>query len=239
VEYVVEVLELTPESYNQVLQANQLSSQNQIIIKSQSFSYGSAGIAPSTGAGTLDINFTTRASSLKGIIWSVSPSDAQDKNYAGVNPNLDNWSFICNGQAYPQRPIQCKYPAEAFLQNIKTWGSSYGHRSGSSRNTEFAVASTAYGTPNFYKAYAANAAGGFSANLATKANKFYQAIDLEKINGDDSSYTGISTAGSSSYIRLNIASALPAVVHTLQYFAYFDVLVIFDLATGQVMVSSA
>jgi hypothetical protein len=63
--------------------------------------------------------------------------------FAGVNPNLENWQFICNGVSYPQRPIQCKYPAEAFMQNQKTWGAVYtpGH-SGSARNTEFAVAST-------------------------------------------------------------------------------------------------
>ncbi len=35
IEYVTEVLELPPQSYSQLLAANQLSSQNQIIIKSQ------------------------------------------------------------------------------------------------------------------------------------------------------------------------------------------------------------
>ncbi len=53
--------------------------------------------------------------------------------------------------------------------------------------------------------------------LATRANKFYQAIDLEKVNSSDSSYTGISINGSSSFIRLNIGTALPAVVHNSQY----------------------
>jgi hypothetical protein len=70
IEYVTKVLELPPQSYSQLLAANQLSSQNQIIIKSQSFTYGSSSLAASQGAGILDIPFTTRVGSLKGILWS-------------------------------------------------------------------------------------------------------------------------------------------------------------------------
>jgi hypothetical protein len=62
-------------------------------------------------------------------------------------------------------------------------------------------------------------------------------IDLEKVNGSDASYTGISTNGTSSFIRLNIGSALNTVSHNFQYYAYYDLLAVFDLASGQVMVS--
>ncbi len=58
-EFVTEVLELTPQSLSQVLEANQMASQNKIVIKSQSFTYGSTTLAASS-SGVNDINFSTR-----------------------------------------------------------------------------------------------------------------------------------------------------------------------------------
>jgi hypothetical protein len=244
VEFVTECLEFSPESFQQVMRANELASMNQIVIKSQSFTYGSASLTPAQTAGIIDIPFTVRVGSLKGIVWSCSPADAQDGNYGGVNPNLESWQFICNGVTYPQRPVQVKYPAEAFMQNQKSWGAVYSSsHSGSARNTEFAVSSTADPTnastlySPYYRPYLAKVANYATVDLDARANKFYQMIDLEKVNGSDASYTGITTNGTSSFIRLNISKTLANVSHAFQYYAYYDLLTIFDLASGQVMVS--
>jgi hypothetical protein len=123
------------------------------------------------------------------------------------------------------------------MQNKKSWNSVYSaEHSGNAARDEFAVASTAYNA--YYKPYQPYVAALDPTTVMVKSNKYFQMVDLERINGSDSSYTGISTNGSASFIRLNINAALANVVHNFQYYSYFDVLLIFDLASGQVIVSS-
>ncbi len=199
----------------------------QVVLKSQSYTYGSSSIPAQQNSGTLDIPFQIKVNSLKQLFWYSQPSDAAEKTLAGVNPNLENWNFVVNGISYPQRPVQAKYPAEAFLQNQKSFGSVYStsHSGGASR-TEFNTASTAYN--NYYRPY-----NNLPANLESRANKWYQCLDLETMNSNkESLYSGISTNGTTSTLRLNIASQIANVVHNVHYWSCQDVMIVMDMNAG-------
>ena len=225
VEFVCECLELAPEAYNMIMTQNP----SQVVLKTQTYTYGSSSLPAQQGVGSIDIPFQIKVNSLKQLIWYSQPSNAADESFGGVNPNLDNWNFIVNGISYPQRPVQAKYPAEAFMQNQKSFGSIYStSHSGSSTRTEFNTASTAYNA--FYRPYLTNAA---VADLETRANKWYQCLDLETINSNkESLYSGISTNGTTSTIRLNIAAQLANFVHNIHYWSCQDVMVVMDIASG-------
>lgn len=223
VEFVVECLELAPEAYNMIMAQNP----TQVVLKTQTYTYGSSSLPAQQGAGSIDIPFQIKVNSLKQLVWYSQPSTAAEKTFAGVNPNLDNWNFIVNGISYPQRPVQAKYPAEAFLQNQKSFGSVYSNtHSGGATRQEFNTASTAYN--NFHRPF--NTAVN---QLEQRANKWYQCLDLETINTNkESLYSGISTNGTTSTIRLNIASQLADAVHNIHYWSCQDVMVVMDMASG-------
>jgi hypothetical protein len=77
----------------------------EIKIKTESYLYGSSSLAPLGAPGNYDIPFQAKLNSLKRIIMYVSAGGI-DKNFGGINPNLDSWQFISNGTSYPQRPIK-------------------------------------------------------------------------------------------------------------------------------------
>ncbi len=223
VEFVCECLELAPEAYNMVMSQNA----GQVVLKSQSYTYGSSSIPAQQNSGTLDIPFQIKVNSLKQLIWYSQPSDAAEKTIAGVNPNLENWNFVVNGISYPQRPVQAKYPAEAFLQNQKSFGSVYSpSHSGGATRTEFNTASTAYNL--YYRPY-----NNLVSNLESRANKWYQCLDLETMNSNkESLYSGISTNGTTSTLRLNISSQITNVVHNVHYWSCQDVMIVMDMNAG-------
>ncbi len=198
-----------------------------VVLKTQTYSYGSSSLPASQGAGTIDIPFQVKVNSMKQLVWYAQPSDAAEKTFSGVNPNLENWQFVVNGISYPQRPVQAKFPAEAFMQNQKSFGSVYStsHPGGATR-TEFNTASTAYNL--YHRPY--NTA---VANIESRSNKWYQTLDLETINSNkESLYSGISTNGTTSTLRLNISNALANSVHNIHYWSCQDVMIVMDLIAG-------
>lgn len=231
-EFVTECLELAPEAYNMIMAQNP----EKVVIKSQSYTFGSSQLSASTGPGAVDIPFQIKVNSLKHLIWYASPSDVIDGTYGGVNPNLDNWNFVVNGISYPQQPVKAKFPAEAFMQNQKSFGSVYSNsHSGMANRLAFCVCSPA--TPgttapynNFYTTYD-NLLG--ATDLETKSHKFYQALDLETINSNkESLYSGISTNGTTSTIRLNISAQIANTAHRIYYWSSQDVMVVMDMVNG-------
>lgn len=228
VEYVVECLELSPESYNMVMAQ---SPDNKIVLKSQTYSYGSSTLAAQTGAGTIDIPWQIKVNSLKQIIWYSQPVGAAERSFAGVNPNLDNYSFICNGQAYPVQPVKARFPSEAFMQNQKAFGSTYSSsHSGSCSRFQFNTASTAYNL--YHRPYNATVDVA-TLETAQRANKWFQCLDLETINSNkESLYNGISTSGTSSQLRLNIAVPLANAVHNVHMWSCHDAMIVLDGNSG-------
>lgn len=226
VEYVVECLELSPESYNMIMAQNP----ERVVIKSQTYSYGASAL-PGGTVGTVDIPFQIKLNSLKQLIWYSQPTDAAEKQFAGVNPNLENYAMIINGISWPQRPVQAKYPSEAFMQNQKAFGSVYSSsHSGCGTRTEFNTASTVTYSP-YHRPYNTSTISGVLEG--GRANKWYQCIDFETINSNkESLYNGVSTNGTTCTLRLNVGSPLANVTHNIHYFSCQDAMITIDLATN-------
>jgi hypothetical protein len=209
---------------------------DKVVLKSETYSYGSSTIAGST-VGTVDVPFNIRVNSLKRLLMAVSPSNVlEGVGYGSVCPNANGIQFVSNGIQYPQRAVQCARPAEVYAQFQKAFGGLYSaDKSGSIPIRGFRRASTAYVT-DVYAAYtpltAATVDKGAVANSAP--NSWYFMLDLEALsNHKDSMYNGVNTTGSSSnYIRVDIQTGLAAVAHTVSYFSAHDVLLNIDLAAG-------
>lgn len=222
IEFVTECLELSPESYNMVMSQNP----DKVVLKTQTYSYGSSSL-PGQFKGTQDIPFQIKCNSMKQLIWYTSPSNAIEKNYGGVNPNLDSWNFIVNGISYPTQNIKAKYPSEGFMQNQKAFGSVYSSQhSGNQQRLQFNVGSSAYN--DYHRAY-----NNDYTFIEEKASKWFQCLDLETINSNkESLYSGISTNGTTSTIRLNITENLANTAHNVHYWSCQDVMVVMDLVAG-------
>jgi hypothetical protein len=230
-EICAQVFELSPPTYNQLMSMYPQG----ITLKSQSYMYGSASLPASSGQGNYDLNFSHRLQSVKQFIMAVSPTNAMEGQYAGVNPNLNTLSLIVGGKTYPERPIRCINPSEVYAQNSKAWGALMSdQKCGSIIPEHFAIGSTATGQYSAYLTYGASENDRQLDDLAIRSNRFYTLIDLESINGGkDELFNGVSTAGgSSSIIRLEIGSTLANVVHNVHYFSVYDALLKFDPVLG-------
>lgn len=233
IEIVCEALTLEASSMAELLAAYP----GLLSLKSESFLYTSSQL--NTGdQGVKDITYAHSLNSLTEFIWWASPTNAGDKSFGGVNPNLGNngWQIIVNSTPYPSQPVKCASPAECFYQIQKAWGSLYSSsHSGSLTQNNFSVADTAGGEYSIYMKTAdipvkANASG------ALNANKFYNVIDLEIINNfKDSLYSGINTKDGTHTFRLNIDTAL-ANNATIHIYSKFDVILNFDYVNGEVSV---
>jgi hypothetical protein len=231
-EMVSQVLEFSPSAFAMV----QAQYPEKIVLKSETYSFGSSTIAGAT-VGTVDIPFNIRVNSLKRLFAIFSPSDGvEGVGYSGVCPNAQGIQFISNGVQYPQRAVQCSRPAESYAQWLKAFGGLYSaDKSGQFTLTSFRRASTAY-VAGVYGAYTPSQLNTVvdKISLATPGNTWYFALDLEALsNHKDSMYNGINTTGSSAnYVRVDIATALANVPHTVSYFSCHDILLNIDLMTG-------
>lgn len=225
VELVTQVLEFSPQAFQMIQQQYG----DKIVLKSETYSFGSNTIAASS-QGVVDIPMSVRVNSLKRLYLICSPANASEGvGYAAVNPNANSISFINNGVSYPQRPVQCQRPAEVFSQWLKAFGGLYSADKSSQIGIgAFRRASTNY-VADVYAAY-----NSTLANILSSPNKWFFALDLETLsNHKDTMYNGLNTAGSSSnYIRIDIGTALAAQAHTLCYFTCHDVLLNMDLQSG-------
>jgi hypothetical protein len=235
-ELVSQVLEFSPSSF-QVVQAQY---PDKVVLKSESYSFGSSNIAGGT-SGSVDVPFNIRVNSLKRLLMACSPSGPtgviEGVGYGSVNPNANGIQFVSNGQQYPQKSVACGRPAEVYAQFQKAFGGLYSaDKTGSITINGFRRASTAY-VPEVYGAYtpAPSAATVDKGALAlANPNSWYFILDLEALsNHKESLYNGVNTTGSSAnYIRIDIATALAAVSHTVSYFSAHDVLLNIDLVSG-------
>jgi hypothetical protein len=227
-----QVLEFSPSAFQMV----QAQYPDKVVLKSETYSFGSSTIAGST-VGTVDVPFNIRVNSLKRLLMAVSPSTVlEGVGYGSVCPNANGIQFISNGIQYPQRAVQCGRPAEVYAQFQKAFGGLYSaDKSGSIPINGFRRASTAYVTDVYAAFTPLTAATVNKGAVATSApNSWYFMLDLEALsNHKDSMYNGLNTTGSSSnYIRVDIQTGLAAVPHTVSYFSCHDVLLNIDLAAG-------
>ena len=231
-EMVSQVLEFSPAAFQMV----QAQYPDKIVLKSETYSFGSSTIAGQT-VGTVDIPFNIRVNSLKRLFAVFSPSTVlEGVGYGGVCPNAQGIQFVSNGVQYPQRAVQCARPAESYAQWLKSFGGLYSaDKSGRFGITSWRTASTAYVT-GVYGAFNAAQAAATVDKIAVAApgNAWYYALDLEALsNHKDAMYNGVNTTGSSAnYIRVDIATALANTPHTVSYFSCHDILLNIDLVSG-------
>ena len=232
VEFVSDVLTLENQGYQELLSQNP----NGFSLKSQSFSYSSG--VPLSGAfsGSQDITIPFSLNSLKQVIWWASPTDAWDRSYGGVNPNLASYNLVIGSTSYPNLPVKCQSVSELFYNNQVAFGAfqSSNHTGACPRST--IRSSTANGE---FPQYTFGAVS-YANSLVTSANKCYFALDLETINQMKSSlYSGISTRGSTNTLRLNVANSLKSSFSmNIHIVACYDVVLNFDYNQGVVTYST-
>jgi len=73
---------------------------------------------------------------------------------------------------------------------------------------------------------------------AVIGNKHTGFLDVEKLPQSHFMFSGVTTLGGSSYLRLNIASAIAAVVHQMNVWLNYDVIVALNMLDSTVEVFS-
>ena len=119
VEFVGQVIELDAQPQSII------QSQNPNLIHIRSQSYRTASNYLTAGSsGLTDVLIGTRVSSLKSIFMTCSPSNALEKKYASVCPNLGQGTcFVLAGQNLPQRTLNpVGHPADCFCELQKALG---------------------------------------------------------------------------------------------------------------------
>lgn len=219
-ELVGNLIELSPESQALVLQANP----NNIYIRTQSYRTSTNTLAASSSAGTYDLLLGARVSSCKSILVTCAVSNAVEKKFSSVNPNLDAASFLLNGGiSYPSRPINVSAnPSDSFLSFQKSLGSlNLINFNGTMNKLSYYTGSTSYGLCTAYNAT--------STNILVYPNQWYFGVDCESVAHRGGLLSGISINQSSSFFRAIVGSQLSAYVHTLYFFVNHDVILQFDL----------
>lgn len=221
VEFVANVIELSPEA-NALIQAQ---NPEKIRIRSQTYRQTSNQLA-GQASGTQDLLVGIRVSSLKSIFMSCSNSgtgQCAEGKYASINPNLGQGScYIIGGQNYPQRSLSpSQRPGDAFFETQKAIGAlSFSTFNGCISKVGYNVASTAVGQCQAYNATAAN--------VLTRPNQFYLGIDVETVQRKENLLSGINVNSSPFFFRCQIDSQLANLSHTLNFFAYYDVILEID-----------
>ncbi len=221
-EFVANVIELAPEAQAIIESANP----DKIHIRTSTFRQASNALAASTSSGTNDLLIGVRVSSLKSVYMCCSPSNAAEKKFAGVNPNLDQGTcLIIAGQQYPQRTINpSNRPSDTFMELQKSFGSlAYSTFNGCIQRIAYNTSSTAYGLCAAY-----NTAVG---SVVNNPNQFYLGIDTEVVARKQNLLSGINVNSSPMFFRAQIGSAISANTHTLNFWGFYDVILELDVGT--------
>ena len=220
VEFVGQVIELSPESQSLIESANP----DKIHIRSQTYRQASNILNSGSGVGTYDLLCGIRVSSLKSLYVACSPSNATEGKYSGVNPNLDQGTcFTIAGQNYPQRTISpSKHTADSFLELSKSFGSlGLAQFNGCIAKDAYYRSSNAYGLCQAYTTAVAN--------IVTSPNQFFLGIDLEVVQRKNSLLSGINVNSSPLFFRAQIGQAISANNHVLNFFGYYDLILEIDV----------
>ena len=236
-ELVVECLELEEASFNWLMAQNGNPSVMQF--KSETYMYSSSTLS---GSGRRDIIFPFNCSSLKAFIWNAWTSNTHERKFGGVNPNLNTFQLVLDGETYPNLPIRYnESPAEVAAYNAKAMGSLYSSdHVGSLRPLTFRKAVTAnYAGNNLWLGEATNASTGTVINNSfegsaiqnqERSNMQYNILDLEKIShSKDNLYAGVKV--SDGLIQYDVRADLGTTVN-VNFFAVVDCIVQFDNTSG-------
>jgi hypothetical protein len=159
-----------------------------------------------------------------------SPSDANEKKFAGVNPNLDQGTcYLIGGQQYPQRTLNPSLKtADTYFETQKALGAlGYSVFNGCISKGAWSVSSTAYGQCAAYNTTVAD--------IMKAPNQFYLGIDVETISRKNNLLSGINVNSSPMFFRCQVGATLAAVSHTLNFFGYYDVILEIDRAQKNIV----
>ena len=196
-----------------------------IYIRSQSYRTSTNTLAGGT-SGLNDVLIGTRVSSLKSFFMTCSPSNALEKKFASVNPNLTQGTcLVAGGLQIPQRTLNPSYhPADCFVELQKALGAlAVVNYNGAVSRDEYYTSSTATGLMKAYNTTLANIENeGVSP-------QFVLGLSAETVAHRGGLLSGININNSPSFLRCQIDSALSAYTHTLYMFCYHDVILEFDV----------
>ena len=220
VEFVANVVELSPEAYSLIAQANP----EKIHIRSQTYRQSSAVLPTSAGVGVYDLLCGIRVSSLKSLFIQTYNSNMADGKYGSIFANYDQGTCILvNGQAYPQRTINpSNHPADAFTELQKSLGAlSFNVFNGAVSKVGYYKTSTAYGLCQAYTSAVAN--------IITNPNQAFLGIDTEVVARKNNLLSGISCNNAPMFFRAQIGSALAGYSHVVNFFGFYDVILEVDV----------
>ena len=220
VEFVANVVELSPEAYSLIAQANP----EKIHIRSQTYRQSSAVLPTSAGVGVYDLLCGIRVSSLKSLFIQTYNSNMVEGKYGSIFANYDQGTcLLVNGQAYPQRTIApCPHPADSFTELQKSLGAlSFNVFNGAVSKRAYYKSSTAYGLCQAYTTAVAN--------IVSSPNQAFLGIDTEVVARKNNLLSGISCNNAPMFFRAQIGSALSAYAHVVNFFGFYDVILEVDV----------
>jgi hypothetical protein len=220
VEFVANVIELSPEAQSLITQANP----EKIHIRSQTYRQSSAVLSSSAGVGVYDLLCGIRVSSLKSLYIQTYNSNMTDGKFGSVFANYDQGTcLLINGQSYPQRSISpCQKPGDAFMELQKALGAlSLSVFNGAIAKNAYYRSSTAYGL--------CQAQTSAVANIVTAPNQAFIGIDTEVVARKNNLLSGISCNNSPMFFRAQIGATLAAFSHIINFFGFYDVILEIDV----------
>ena len=219
VELVGQVIELDAQPQMMIQSQNP----NLIHIRSQSYRTASNYLAGGS-SGLTDVLIGTRVSSLKSMFVTCSPSNALEKKYASVCPNLaQGTSLILSGLAIPQRGLNpVNHPADCFTELQKALGAlAIVNYNGAVTKEEYYRSSMTTGLMLAYNTTLAD--------IATKSCQFVLGLNTEIVSHRGGLLSGININSAPSFLRCQIDTALSLYQHTLYFFAFHDVILEIDV----------
>lgn len=245
-------LRLADGPFRALMAMQPLDQDGSLVIKTDSWVYGSGQIAAQQNVGRVDLTYTPQYKSISKILVTCSTATSAEKTYAGVNPNLSFAQLVVGNKLYPQLPCRLSEPAEVLYQNYKALGSLYSSSHiGCLDLYSFAKSSTVYPLHTPFNADAslitspvimAAAQNPFTAaptrNAQLSNNKWKWLLDTESlVNNKESLFSGMSTRGSgSSVLRLTIGAQLANEVHTVHFWSNIQMLLRLNVNTFQCVV---
>ena len=161
---------------------------------------------------------------------TFSPSNALEKKYASVNPNLAQGTcLVLAGQNLPQRTLNPSYhPADAFCELQKALGAlAIVNYNGAVSRDEYYRSSTSTGLMIAYNTTLAN--------IESTSPQFIMGINTEIVSHRGGLLSGININTAPSFLRCQIDSALSAFTHTVYAFCFHDVILEFDVLAKTVV----
>ena len=165
-----------------------------------------------------------------------SPSNAPELKYAGINPNLTQGTcMVISGQNYPQRTLDpSNKPADCFMELQKSFGAlNVASFNGCINKNSYYTSSTAFAYMAAYTGV--NTTAPSTVTIFTDPNQFYLGIDTEVVARKANLLSGINVNSSPMFFRAQIGAALSANQHTLNFFAYYDLVLEIDVLAKNIV----